>query len=112
MATIDWTAYTQAISRYSTRRIQITKLCNDLLPTARWVHRYDSLTTNFCLHCGEPEDRDHILKCTHAYSLWQNNLLVHLCETHNSNECDPRLLDILIDGLHSWFLNTTIDFTL
>ena len=32
---IDWLAYTQAIGRFKTRRIQITKLCNDLLPTAR-----------------------------------------------------------------------------
>jgi hypothetical protein len=108
--TVDWTAYTQAIGRYCTRRIQITKLCNDLLPTARWVHRYDKLTTGHCLHCGETEDRDHILRCTFATRrLWRNDLLVHLRETHSSNECDPRLLDILIDGLHTWFSHSTVD---
>jgi hypothetical protein len=109
-STVDWTAYTQAIGRYSSRRIQITKLCNDLLPTARWAHRYDTLTTEHCLHCGEPEDLDHILKCTFApRRLWRNNLLTHLREAHNSNECNPYLLDILIDGLDSWFTNRTID---
>jgi hypothetical protein len=41
--------------------------------------------------------------------LWQNDLLVHLRDTHSSNECDPRLLDILIDGLHQWFSHSTID---
>jgi hypothetical protein len=108
--TVNWTAYTQAIGRYRTRRIQITKLCNDLLPTARWVHRYDKLTTDHCLHCGETEDRDHIIRCTFATRrLWRNDLLVHLRATHSSNECDPRLLDILIDGLHTWFSHSTVD---
>jgi hypothetical protein len=109
-ATIDWTAYTQAIGRFSTQRIQITKLCNDLLPTARWANRYDSLTTDHCLHCGEPEDRDHILRCTFSSRrLWRNNLFVHLRSTHKSTECDPRLLDILIDGLNTWFLHLPMD---
>jgi len=43
--TIDWAAYVQAISRFPTKRTQITKLCNDLLLTARWANRYDTLTT-------------------------------------------------------------------
>ena len=60
---IDWQAYKQTIGRFRTQRIQITKLCHDLLPTARWAHRYDSLTTEHCLHCGELEDQDHILRC-------------------------------------------------
>jgi hypothetical protein len=52
-ATVDWLAYTQTICRFRSQHIQNTKLCNDLLPTARWVNRYDSLTTEHCLHCGE-----------------------------------------------------------
>jgi hypothetical protein len=109
-STINWTAYTQAIGRNSSRRIQITKLCNNLLPTARWANRYDSLTTDHCLHCGEPEDRDHILQCTFApRCLWRNDLFVHLRATHASNECDPRLLNILIDGLHAWFQTQSMD---
>ncbi len=52
-AMIDWQAYTQAIGRFRSQRTQITKLCNDILPTARWANRYDSLTTEHCLHCGE-----------------------------------------------------------
>jgi hypothetical protein len=106
---IDWLAYTQAIGRFSTRQIQITKLCNDLLPTARWVNRYDLLTTSNCFHCGKSEDRDHILRCKHVTrAQWQNDLLVHLRQAHGSTKSDPQLLDMLIDGLHSWFQNTSI----
>jgi hypothetical protein len=56
--TIDWNAYTQAISWYSTHQIQITKLCNNLFWRAHWANRYNSLTTSRCLHCGEPEDKN------------------------------------------------------
>jgi hypothetical protein len=54
---IDWDAYNQAISRFPSWQVQVTKLCNDLLPTAWWANRYDTLTTAHCLHCGELEDR-------------------------------------------------------
>jgi hypothetical protein len=108
-STVDWKAYTQAIGRFNMRRIQITKLCNDLLPTARWANRYDSLTTDHCLHCGEQEDCDHLLQCNFAPRiLWRNDLLVHLRTAHASTECDPCLLDILIDGLDSWFQHKTL----
>jgi hypothetical protein len=103
-AVIDWMAYTQVISRFPTQRIQITKLCNDLLPTARWAHQYDSLTTEHCLYCGNIEDRDHILRCTFApRHKWRNNLLRLLRKAHDSDSCDHYLLDILISGLDSWF---------
>jgi hypothetical protein len=59
--TIDWQAYTQAIGHFGSREVQITKICNDLLPTARWANRYDKLTTEHCLHCGESEYRDHLI---------------------------------------------------
>ncbi len=75
-ATIDWHAYTKAIGCFRSNRTQITKLCNDILPTARWVNRYDSLTTKHCLHCGEIEDRDHIINCSFApRQAWRNSLL-------------------------------------
>jgi hypothetical protein len=103
ITSIDWKAYTQAVSRFGTRRVQITKLCNDLLPTARWANRYSSITTQDCLHCGQPEDRDHLLRCPFPPRLkWRAKLLSDLRHTHSSAESNPYLVDILIDGLHSW----------
>jgi hypothetical protein len=108
--TIDWKAYNQAVSRFGSRRIQITKLCNDLLPTARWVNRYDSLTTIDCLHCGLPEDRDHLLQCSFPPRVkWRAKLISDLRKAHSSTENNPYLLDILIDGVHSWMTNTPMD---
>jgi hypothetical protein len=100
LKTINWKAYNQAVSRFHSKRIQITKLCNDLLPTSSWVSRYDSLTSDHCLHCGESEDRDHLLRCTFApREIWRKELLTHLREAHDNPLTNPYLLDILIDGL-------------
>jgi hypothetical protein len=110
LATIDWTAYNQAVSRFSSQRVQITKLCNDLLPTSRWANRYDSLTSEHCLHCGEPEDRDHLVRCTFEPRLkWRKELLTQLRKTHDDPLVNPYLVDILHDGLHSWLTYTQID---
>jgi hypothetical protein len=107
LATIDWKAYTQAVRRFGHRRIQITKLCNDLLPTACRVNRYDSLTTKDCIHCGQLEDRDHLLRCSFPPRVkWRTKLLSDLRHTHSSTECNPYLIDILLDGIHSWIIDT------
>jgi hypothetical protein len=107
ITSIDWKAYTQAVRRFGTRRVQITKLCNDLLPTARWANRYSSITTQDCLHCGQPEDRDHLLRCPFPPRLkWRAKLLSDLRHTHSSAESNPYLVDIMIDGLHSWMNDT------
>jgi hypothetical protein len=108
--TIDWQAYTQTIGRFHHRRIQITKLCHDLLPTARWANRYESLTTEHCLHCGESEDRDHILQCSFANrQTWRTSLLSKLRKIHDNDASDHYLLDILISGLDCWFKGSFLD---
>jgi hypothetical protein len=109
-ATVDWTAYTQAITRFQKQRTQITKLCNDLLPTAVWAHRYDPLTTGHCIHCGKLEDRDHILQCSHdTRCTWRASLLSKLRKAHDSDLSDHYLLDILITDLDCCFKGTQID---
>jgi hypothetical protein len=108
-ATIDWTAYTQTISRFRTQRIQITNLYNNLLPTARWANRYESLTTEHCIHCGEIEDRNHIIQCSHKpCNTWRTPLLSKLCKVHDSDMSNHYLSNILVNELHSWFSGSVL----
>jgi hypothetical protein len=108
-ATIDWQAYKQTIGRFRTQRVQVTKLCNDLLPTARWANRYESLTTEHCIHCGEIEDRDHIIQCSfEPRKTWRNSLLSKLRKAHDSDSTDHYLVDILVNGLHAWFRGSVL----
>ena len=109
---VDWEAHTQLVSKFHSQRVQVTKLCNDLLPTARWANRYDHITTKHCIHCGETEDRDHLLRCIHVTRCtWRGELLSHLRRKHDNQASNPYLLDILVDGLHSWFTSKQVDTT-
>jgi hypothetical protein len=109
-ATIGWTAYTQTINRFRTQRVQIiTKLCNNLLPTARWANRYQSLTTEHCIHCGKIEDRDHIIQCSHEpRNTWRKSLLSKLRKAHASDMSDHYLSNILVNALHLWFSGSVL----
>jgi hypothetical protein len=103
---------TQDVSQFLSKWIQITKLCNNLLSTARWANRNDKLTTGHCLHCGEPEDWDHLIRCTHKTSQkWCSELLTNLRQAHNSPATNPYLLNSIIDGIHPWLTCTQIDPT-
>jgi hypothetical protein len=109
VGTIDWQAYTQTIQRFRSQRTQITKLCHNLLPTARWAHRYESLTTKHCLHCGEVEDHNHIITCSFGLQkTWRTGLLSKLRKAQSSAASDHFLINILINGLHAWFKGTTL----
>jgi hypothetical protein len=92
------------IGQFCTQQIQITKLCKNLLLTVRWENWYDSLTPEHCVHCGEPEDRDHIIKCSfQTRQCWHQSLISKLRKGHDSDSSDHYLLDILIKGLDCWF---------
>ncbi len=79
-------------------------MCNALLPTARRANRYNSLTTEHCLHCGEPDDWDHIIKCSfQTKHIWRQSLLSKLRKAHNLDSSNHYLLNFLINGLDCWF---------
>jgi hypothetical protein len=90
---INWDAYNQAISWFPSQWVQVTKLCNNLLPTAWWANWYDTLTIAHCLHCGELEDRDHMVRCAYPpRQKWPSNLLAHLRKAHDSTETNPYII--------------------
>ena len=111
MATINLTAHQQALSRMSARHTQLVKLCHDIMPTAKITHRYNPLHSAACHLCKtENEDLTHLLRCNHPERKpWQHKLFTALrasCERLNTRSY---LVDILIDGLASWFNVNTID---
>jgi hypothetical protein len=84
---VNWQAYTQLISKFCSQCIQIMKLCNDLLPTAWWAHKYDTLPTKHCMDCGKVEDQDHIIQCPfEPHQMWHNSLLSKLRKAHDSDQ--------------------------
>jgi hypothetical protein len=100
-----------SVGGFRTQHTQITKLCNDLLPTARRANWIDLLTTEHFLHCGgEPKDWDHIIKCAFAPSqVWRNLRLLKLHKAHDMALLDHYLLNILINGLDCWFKGSRLN---
>ena len=104
MHTIDWEAHGQAITKHNKRRIQITKIIHDIVPTNRRVHRHNVLLQR-CPTCTDvdTEDRDHVMRCSDpARDKWRAELITTLEYKCRTLRTDPGLTRILIEGLHSW----------
>ena len=111
MSSIDWDAHGLAIQRNFPKRIHITKLVHDILPTNEAVSRYDKLRQPKCPSCPQnPEDRDHILRCSHPErAKWRRQFLQSTRKQCETLRTDPNLQNILIDGLEQWFRESHID---
>ncbi|OEU18182.1 hypothetical protein FRACYDRAFT_236453 [Fragilariopsis cylindrus CCMP1102] len=100
---IDWDIFRPVYKKYlSTKGIQwMHKYCIKKLPTGERVHKRDHFHVKKCASCGwDKEDDDHIFQCEQRRSLRkkvinQINLL--------RNTVDPRLCDILKEGLMTYF---------
>ena len=60
---IAWQCLTLATKRIS-RRVLLTKCCNDLLPTGTVLHRHKQQSHDKCPHCGQSETHEHLFLCS------------------------------------------------
>jgi hypothetical protein len=108
MDTIDWQSHERAIKKNNKRRIHLTKLIHDILPTNHQVHRQDPRRQQcpLCRNGSVIEDRDHVIRCPgEQRAIWRAQTITSMenrCVTLNT---DPMLATIMIDGLHMW-MNT------
>ena len=77
------------------------KYCIKKLPTGERVHKRDHFHDSKCASCGwDKEDDDHIFQCANRRSLRKKVLnQINLLE----NTVDPRLCDIMREGLMTYF---------
>jgi hypothetical protein len=60
---ISWKCLSLTIQRIN-RDVLITKVCNDLLPTADTLCKMKYQHHDTCIFCHQHETRDHIIRCT------------------------------------------------
>ena len=104
MGMIDWEAHERAIKKNNKRRIHLTKLIHDILPTNYHIHRADPRRQR-CLICinGDIEDRDHILRCSgERRDTWRAQMIASLTHRCATLQTDPILARILTEGIHLW----------
>ena len=110
MESIDFKLHASALKSLPHRAVQLTKLCHEIMPTNKMMHRYDPCTSDKCPRCNsEVEDLDHFLRCPHPdRKVWEVRFLRNLATYCNSKPCTSQaLLDVLIQGLSNWLQITT-----
>jgi hypothetical protein len=60
--TIAWKSLSLAVRRIN-RSVILTKVSNDLLPTAETLKKYNYQNSNNCVLCDKTETRDHMIQC-------------------------------------------------
>ena len=109
---IDWDIFRPVYKKYlSTKGIQwMHKFCIKKLPTGERVHKRDHYHDQRCSSCGEDkENDDHVFQCTKRRSLRKKVLnQINLLR----NTVDPKLCDILKEGLMTYFNGELVSTTM
>jgi hypothetical protein len=111
--TIDWRAHELAIGHQLHRRVHLTKLIHDILPTNDNLSRWKPNRLDKCPSCPHPlEDRDHVMRCPHqARQDWRLQFLISLRKTCDKLNTRPYLQDILLTAIEAWFNDEIADFS-
>ena len=101
---INWDAHRGALQKLNKKRIHITKLVFDILPTTSQANKYDNGKRTCpacdCLH----EDRDHVLRCPHAKAeAWRTEFDLEISEFCRKTQTKPELQKLLQTAFAQWF---------
>lgn len=100
---VHWKAHGKAIKVHHTRRVHLSKLIHDCLPTHELLNKFDSgkRTCSLCQH--HCEDRDHIIRCPHSSrETWRLSFMQSLNTFHSTIHTSPILQHVLNKALAQW----------
>ncbi|KAI2495321.1 hypothetical protein MHU86_19220 [Fragilaria crotonensis] len=103
MRMVHWKAHGKAIKVHHTRRVHLSKLIHDCLPTHELLNKFDSgkRTCSLCQH--HCEDRDHIIRCPHSSrETWRLSFLQSLNTFHSTMHTSPILRHVLNKAFAQW----------
>ena len=108
--TIDWDVHRQAVQQQQGRKVHYVKLCHEMLPIGKLVHRYKDHNADYCPLCRTPNEvHQHVLRCLHPDRVkWREKLLESIKKKCYALRTDPTLRDILLIGLTAWLAQTPI----
>ena len=107
--TIAWKSLSCGIRRLG-RHCLVTKICNDLLPTAVTLQKWKYQTHDTCCLCGQTETREHLYLCRHHSRIqWKIRFMnaLRACLLHLQTQ--PGLIDTLCSSLTDWLDNGRVD---
>ena len=108
---VSWKCLSLAIQRIN-RDVLITKICNDLLPTADTLCRMKYQHHDTCVLCNNHETRDHMIRCTAKSRIkWRNQYLNAIRKKLNSLETEYAITEALCSAIAAWLEFGEVDIS-
>jgi hypothetical protein len=99
---ISWKCLSLAIQRIN-RDVLITKVCNDLLPTADTLCKMRYQNHDTCILCNQHETRDHIIRCTTPLRIkWRQQYICALRKRLETIEIELAIKETLSMAMAEW----------
>ena len=90
--------------------VLLTKVCNDILPTASTLQKWNYQETDECVLCHQHEDRDHLIRCNGTSRLlWRIKFIVALRKTLIKKKTHWQLSDMICTSLTEWMDEGYVD---
>jgi hypothetical protein len=108
---IAWKCLSLAIQRIH-RDVLITKVCNDLLPTADTLCKMRYQHHDTCILCQNHETRDHIIRCTSPSRIkWRQQYICAIRTRLDTMETEFSLKEALSSSIAEWLETGEVDVT-
>ena len=106
---IAWKSLSLAAQRIH-NSVLLTKVCNDILPTASTLQKWNYQDTDECVLCHQHEDRDHLIRCNGTSRLlWRIKFIVALRRTLIKKNTHWQLSDVICTSLTEWMDEGYVD---
>jgi hypothetical protein len=106
---IAWKSLSLAIQRIQ-RNVLITKVCNDLLPTAATLYKQRYQEHDTCVLCQREETREHLVRCPADSRLrWRRHMLQAIRKRLDHLETEFAITETICTALAEWLEYGTVD---
>ena len=108
---IAWKCLSLAIQRIN-RDVLITKVCNDLLPTADTLYKRKYQLHDTCILCQNKETRDHLLQCTAPTRIkWRRQYIITIRKKLDTLETEFEIKEALSTAIAEWLERGEVDIS-
>jgi len=109
ISSIAWKSFKLAVNRIR-RDVLITKVCNDLLPTAEALCKRKYQSHDKCVLCQRQETRNHIIRCTSPSRIkTRTQLLGALRRRLDYLETEFAITETLCTAIAEWFETEVVE---
>lgn len=113
MESINWRAHGKALSGMIGKRVHLTKLVHDILPTFQRLNKFTTCECK-CPACNNAEEtRDHIIRCRKAtQGQWRTNFMAAIETFHTKENTSPLLKNVWREAMELWLADDMDDVVL